>query len=140
LLFFGDPALLTIVVRGLLSAPLCVIEHAIDETVWLGVGSQSRAWTSSARLIDREGRDRQRMVVLGPDTDETCVRHEMAHNWHAPLPGRDGTVSPACCTVGEAGLREHARESGWIGMIDEYFSLHERLAEACGVAWRERDA
>ena len=103
---------------------------------WLGVGTTSVAWTCSARLVDREDRGRRRLIVLGPKADSEIVRHELGHTWHSPQPKADGTINGAVLCIGEIGLREHARATGWEHRFDEHVAREERLANACAYAWR----
>lgn len=108
LLAFGDLDLFEVVLDALEVAPSKVFEFAIDHCTFVMVGRDSSAWTSSARLLDREGKARERLIVLGSDVDFEIVLHEISHAMRADL--SDSVQAISC--AGEVGLREYAAANG----------------------------
>lgn len=138
LLYFGDPSLQAVMVRALTRAPLYVIDAILRDAVIIGVGLDSNAWTSGSRLVDREGRGRARLVVLGPaSTERTCL-HEVGHVWTAPFTEEGAQPNEAMTATGEHGLRAFAASEGWVDRIDAHVGREERLADALAFVWLAR--
>jgi hypothetical protein len=130
--FYGDSALLPVVVAALALAPAPVRESALAEVAFVAVGVDSVAWTGAAAFGDRDGRRKLRVVVLGPNADVRIVLHELGHTWNAPVD--DGHV--AVTAGGEAAVLELARVEGWSDRVELLSAKSERLADACAQAWR----
>jgi hypothetical protein len=128
---YGDLSFLPRVVSAVRVLPEAVRWMVVTNTAFLTVGHDSVAWTSSGVLVDRDGRLRDRLIVLGPDAGIDIVVHELAHVWHAPFEG----YHQAICAQGEAGLRALARAQGWAHRIDAHEARSERLADGCATAW-----
>jgi hypothetical protein len=136
LALFGDEGFLPDVIGGLMLLPDPLRTHALKAAAFVCVGRQSRAWTASARLEDRDG-PRPRMVVLGPDADVRTVIHECVHVWHTPggLTHNPQDPAPAVTAAGAIAIRQLAREGGWLAGPTADYRRHERLAEAGAIAW-----
>jgi hypothetical protein len=128
---YGELSFLPRVIAALSVLPEAVRWIVVTGTAFLTVGHESIAWTSSAVLVDQDGRLRDRVIVLGPDADVDIVVHEIAHVWHAPFQG----AHQAICAQGEAGIRALARAQGWAHRIDTHEAQSERLADGCATAW-----
>ena len=121
--------------RALLLVPECVRHHVLTNVVFVTVGKNSRAWTSSSVLEDRDGH-KPRLIVLGPNVDEETVVHESFHVWHAPLPFAGVAAVSA---LGEVALYQSAVREGWHARVDEHEQQQERLARGAAIAWTWRD-
>jgi hypothetical protein len=122
------------VIEALSRAPAAVRDFVLDNAVWLGVGCEAIAWTSSSRFADRKGRGRPRVIVLGPATDIEIALHEAAHIFHDV----SSEHTQAIPVVGEFALHDYAAENGLTEMFTSIVSRKERLARACAWAWSRR--
>lgn len=134
LLFFGDKQLLARAAKALAMAPSAVRHAILTDVVVLGVGLDSVAWASHARLVDAEGRGRDRLIVLGPDSTIETILHESVHAWYAD-PSPPNGMRSAISTAGEIGLRMHAEEHEWLHRIDDHVDRGERCADALAWIW-----
>jgi len=133
--FYGDAELLPIVRAGLALAPP-VVRWAIQrEVAWIAIAT-SRAWTGSTAFVDSTGRQKHRMVVLGPTVDIGTVLHEMAHVWCGPtVPLPNEERCPLITAQGGEALRALAAEQGWARRIDGHIGREEKLADSLALAW-----
>lgn len=84
--YYGDPSLLPVIGRALAKLPRPVRAAAVEEITFLGVGCETRGWTGSSHLLDRDGVQRPRLVVLSGAPPhvadlERIVLHEIGHVW-----------------------------------------------------------
>jgi hypothetical protein len=107
LLAFGDLRIWGVVIDAVAALPEDAFRFAVTHCVFVLVGAEADGWTSSSQLVDRDGKSRQRLIVLGPNTTAALVRHELAHAMHADL-----ASGAAISCVGELGLREHFEAIG----------------------------
>lgn len=135
LVFVGDDALRPIVLDGLATCPEPVQDAAVLVAAWQGVGIESRAWTASSRHVDKEGRERWRVVNLGPAVDVEVVRHEAAHVWHSRVLQEGDTPPPAITTQGEAAIKTLAATEGWFQPHDDAYWREERICCALALLW-----
>ena len=134
-LFYGDRSLLATVAEALALAPAPVRASVIDQVAFLAVGVDSRAWTSSLRFVTADGRQRHRVIVLGPDAGVRTVLHECGHIWHgAPLED-EAILNVAITAQGEEGFAAFMAERGDRAAMEAHMGLHERLADACAFVW-----
>jgi hypothetical protein len=129
-LCFGDLTVWETILDALASVPPAAYDFALANCVFVGVGVDSRAWTSSANLADREGRHRHRLIVCGPDTTAETVAHEISHATRAAL-----SDSPAISCAGEIGLREYAKENGLFEQFERAKANEESAAWRDAYAW-----
>jgi hypothetical protein len=101
----------------------------------VGVGINSTAWTASSQFQDKEGRGRNRVVVLGPNCDARVIRHEAAHVWHSTVTLESETPPIAVTGQGEVGLRALAARDGWLEAADAGYQRGERIADALALLW-----
>jgi hypothetical protein len=136
LLFYGDPELLKPVVDAFRSTPPAVRDTLLDQVAVLATGRSTRGWTSSAKLADRDGEGRSRIIVLtGHRTDREVVRtmlHELAHCWTAPLPAEH---SQAVTAQGREAVLALAHREGWGDRAADLIDRDELLAEALACCW-----
>lgn len=130
-LCYGDQGLWSVVLDALDRVPGVVLDHVIANVAFIMVGRDARAWTSSARLLDREGQGRDRVIVLGPDADVEVVLHEISHTLRACL---DPHVSAIPC-VGEIGLHEHLARVGLQPWAADETAAEEARADADASRW-----
>lgn len=136
LVYVGDSSLLPVVLDALVTCPEPIQEDCLSSSAFIGVGLDSNGWTSPSHFIDKEGRQRQRVVVLGPNTNERTVRHECAHCWLAPIVRQEET-RPVLSEQGRLALRALAARDGWLAPVDASFAREERICDALALLWSE---
>lgn len=137
LLLCGDKELVPVAVEAFARAPAPVREVLLRQVAVLAVGASTNGWTAPSRMVDRDDRPRERIIVIHgvdrtfPELLKTFL-HELGHCWHAPLTAE----YDACITaLGMVGLQSWAADSG---LSDQYAAQEargERLADACAFAW-----
>jgi hypothetical protein len=131
---YGDECFVPLIEAALRCVPAFVLATVLREVAFLTVGLNSRAWTGSSSFVDRLGRRRTRVILLGPGADLRTVLHEIGHVWHASPDQEHVSLISA---LGNAGLIGLARQEGWMARVTDHRLLHERLAEAHAVVWQE---
>jgi hypothetical protein len=138
MLLFGDKELLPVAVEAFARAPAPVRDMLLGQVAVLAVGVSTNAWTAPSRMVDRDGRPRDRMIVIHgrdrsfPELLRTFL-HELGHCWHAPIPHEDLAV---CITAqGLVGLKTWAADSGLSDQVAAIEAQSERLADACAFVW-----
>jgi hypothetical protein len=110
-----------------------IVRYAVlREAAFVGVGSSSIAFSSSARFVDITGRARPQMIVMSPETDELNLLHEGAHIFTGRVPNEH---SQAVTAIGERDLRAVARAEGCEPRINSHVYIDEVLADALALAW-----
>jgi hypothetical protein len=137
--YYGDPALLPVVGRALARLPRPVRGAVLDECTFLSVGHQTRAWTGSSHLLDRDGARRPQLVVLSGALPhvadlERIVLHEAAHCWLSAPHEHSQLISAR----GEQGLYALATREGWLPRVEAHVARDERLADALEQIWSAR--
>lgn len=132
LLVFGDLAIWAIVAETVASLHDEAAQFAIQHVAFIGVGVDSDGWTASAKMLDREGRSRERMILLGPATSRELVIHELSHAMRSSL-------EPQACAIpcaGEVGYLEHLESIGRGDWARQQTAAEEARAAADVEAWR----
>ena len=137
-MYYGDGAMLELVVAALVRLPTPVRYAVLCEAAIFGVGRSCAGWIGRALLLDRHAEGPSRLVVVsGAGTDDQLqriVHHETAHLWLEPMPPAS-VCGTALTVTGELALYRMAAEQGWLEKVTGTIDRGELLAEALATVW-----
>jgi hypothetical protein len=134
LLYVGAPSLHADIVTALTRVPAAVREHVLAECAFEEVGGEGYGWYGATTLQDRAGQTRPGCIRLSGAPGHRAdfvkhVLHEIGHCWYSPSPTL--LVSAA----GELGVRQLARQQGWLAQAEARREREERACDAFADAW-----
>lgn len=128
----GDEAFDHDIADALARTPEPVRAWTLRHCAFVTVGRGSIAWTARSRVVDRDGRPRERFIVLGPGAAANVILHEIGHAW-CDAPPQSSSGSAALTTRAEAGAVSYFREVGV--PVDDLVARSERIAWALALVW-----
>lgn len=133
---FGDAEVLALLRQALALMPPLVASVARREAAWVAVGRESAAWTTRASFAGTDGRERHRIVAVGPKADVRVLMHEAVHLFFARRADEKGI---AATVQAEAAINALAASDpeAWKHAIQSRDD-EEIVADALSLVWLYR--